>query len=123
MELTKVKVKNEKFEIEAKIIKQGDDIVIIIGGGKFHIGAVGVTLPPLPPENISSTSIITVPGHKDDIVSKIIGEKVAKELKRNVSVIAGIHYDNLDKNEIEEIISLCNNLGEKIIDILRKEYE
>ncbi len=121
MALINFEVSNKKFKIHAKLLFVGEDIVIIIGGGETHIGAVGVSTPAASPhfkDKIVSSSIITLPGHKDDIVCKLIGEKISKKLNKNVCVITGIHYDNLTKEEIEEILNLCNMLINKILEKL-----
>ncbi len=122
MELINFEVENERFKIFANIINQGNDLIVIIKGGEIHVGAVGVSIPADSSHfknKIISTSTITLPGHKDDVVCKLIGEKIAKELNKIVCVICGIHYDNLKKNEINEILDLCEKLGEKIIEKFR----
>ena len=119
MDLIKVDVSNERFKITGELIYVGDDILIVIEGGEFHIGAVGVSTPAASPHfknKIISTSIITLPGHKDDIVCKIVGEKISKKLNKNVCIIAGIHFDNLTKSEINEILALCDKLADKILE-------
>ncbi|MEE0932946.1 MAG: hypothetical protein U0L64_08020 [Clostridium sp.] len=70
---------SEKFknhDINCKAINIGNDWNITIYGGDIpHIGAVAVGIPIDLPHNInkltSSSSLITVPGHKEDeIVNK-----------------------------------------------------
>jgi len=51
-------------------------------------------------------------------VVKLIGERLAKSLNRTVSVIAGIHFDNLKKEDIDTILNCCEKLTLKIIDRL-----
>jgi len=118
MELINIESKIEKFLISARILKVGDDILIIVNGGKYHIGAVGVSIPTdsiITGDLTAYTSIITLPSHKEDTIVKLIGEKVSKALKKNIIVIAGIHFDDISKSEIEKIIEACKALSEKII--------
>lgn len=70
---------SEKFknhEINCKAINIGNDWNITIYGGDIpHIGAVAVGIPVTLPHDInkltSSSSLITIPGHKEDeIVNK-----------------------------------------------------
>ena len=122
MDLIKVEEKIGDFTITAKVIKTGEDLVIIIGGGEIHIGAVGISFPTVSintGDNSVTTSVITLPSHKEDIVAKNISEKVAKVLNKKVVVIAGIHFDNLSKNDIDKILKGCNELSEKIIEKLK----
>ena len=116
--MIKFEVKNDKFVVSAKVIETGKDLVVVIGGGESHIGAVGVSFPTASIINDKltvTTSIITLPSHKDDVVAKITGEKISKALERKVVVIAGIHFDNISKNDIDEILNCCELLTEKII--------
>jgi hypothetical protein len=52
-------------------VRSGDDVVVVLGGGERpHIGALAVAIPRpslADPEQTSSTSsVITLLGHKDD---------------------------------------------------------
>jgi hydrogenase maturation factor len=121
MELIKTEIKFEKFIIKAKVLFAGEDLIIIINGGKSHVGAVGVSIPTnsIITGNLTAyTSIITMPSHKEDIVVKLIGEKIAKATGKKVTVIAGIHFDNVSEKEIETILNACKKLSEKIIEKL-----
>jgi len=118
MELIKFEESDDRFKIFANVINFGKDLIVIIGGGEIHVGAVGISIPADSSHfknKIISTSIITVPGHKDDVVCKLVGEKIAKELNKFVCVICGIHFDNLKKDEIDKILTLCEKLSEDII--------
>jgi hypothetical protein len=121
MELINFSVREKIFSITALVILTGKDVIVIVSGGREHIGAVGVSLPALSHvsgELSSSTSVITVAPHKEDVVVKLIGERLAKSLNRTVSVIAGIHFDNLKKEDIDTILNCCEKLTLKIIDRL-----
>ena len=116
--LINIKVENSNFAIESKVITVGKDIVIIVGGGSHHIGAVGVSFPTvsiITGKNTVTTSVITLPSHKDDLVAKNISEKVSRNLNKKVTVIAGIHFDALSRNDIKNILKICDELADKII--------
>jgi hypothetical protein len=122
MELINVSTEISGFLIKARIIYAGEDIIIIIGGGKHHIGAVGISFPTesiVTGETTITTSVVTLPSHKDDIVAKKVSEKVSKKLNRKVTVIAGIHFDNLSKDDIGKILEACDKLTDKIIEKLK----
>ncbi len=122
MELIDVEIKEGRFRLIGKIMIIGEDILAIIGGGKIHIGAVGLSFPPSF-NKLTSTSIITVPGHKDDVICKKIGEKLAKKFKKIVTTVSGIHYDDLKKEDIEKILNLSEKLADKIVKILENKNE
>jgi len=105
----------------------GQDLLVSIWGGtKPHIGAVGVAIPRpslRDPRKWSATSShFTFIGHKEDILVKKISEKIASQLKRNVVVIAGIHWDDISNKEIKAIENLTEKLQGQILRRLRGNH-
>ena len=97
------------YQIHATAMLIGDDLLVAIWGGtKPHIGAVAVALPRpslADPQVTSSTSsVFTLLGHKEDEVVKTVSERLSAQLERNVVVTAGIHWDDLSEEAIEEIM-------------------
>ena len=125
MDLIKVEEKVGDFTITAKIIRTGEDLVIIIGGGKNHIGAVGISYPTASfieeGKTTITTSVITLPAHKEDVVAKMFSEKISKVLNKKVVAVAGIHFDNISKDDIDKILKYCERLCEKVILRLKEE--
>jgi succinylglutamate desuccinylase len=73
------------------------------------------------PKKWSATSSnFTFIGHKEDALVKVISEKLATELKRNVVVVAGIHWDDLTAQEIKIIEDLIQKMSDQILKRLRK---
>ena len=98
--------KNSDYSLVATIIGfDNDDVVVVVTGGYDHIGAIGLAIPrpSLEDQNRTSatSSILTMLGHKEDVVARYVSEKVAAATNRNVVVIAGIHYDNLVQEDLE----------------------
>ncbi len=125
MDLISVEVSNKKFKITAKLIYIGDDILVVIEGGEAHIGAVGISYPTASiiekGKNTITTSVITLPAHKEDIVAKMFSEKISKALNKKIVAVAGIHFDNISKNDIERILEGCERLSKKVILRLKDE--
>ncbi|HEY3278558.1 MAG TPA: hypothetical protein VGJ94_18215 [Syntrophorhabdaceae bacterium] len=100
-----------------------DCLVILYGGTRPHIGAIGMgqVRPSLrDPEKISATSsVYTYVGHKEDVVAKALSEDLTRILGRNTVVVAGIHWDNLTEGGIETIRRLCEDLTHKIVGVVR----
>jgi hypothetical protein len=114
------KVSKGGFTIHAFIQKMGQDILVSIWGGTHpHIGAVAMAVPRpslKDPKNVSATSSnFTFIGHKEDLLAKKISEKIASQLKTNVIVTAGIHWDKLPTNKIETIEELTERLTDLIL--------
>ncbi|MEA3333439.1 MAG: hypothetical protein U9Q58_07570 [Pseudomonadota bacterium] len=95
-----------------------DDVIVVVSGGRDHIGAIGLAVPrpSLQDQNcISATSsILTMLGHKEDELAKYVSEKLATATKRNIAVIAGVHYDHLTLADIDILRKLWVSLTDKI---------
>lgn len=115
-----IKEKADRFEINAQIILMDRDLIVVIGGGTLHIGAIGVAQPRKSKKNatkVSSTSsVFTFLGHKEDVIVKSISEGLSSALNRKVVVIAGIHWDHLKLQDIELIVCMCDRIKERIIE-------
>lgn len=117
----------ERYQIHATALLIGDDLLVAVWGGtRPHIGAVAVALPRpsiADPQIPSSTSsVFTLLGHKEDKVVKMVSEHLSARLEKNVVVTAGIHWDNLTAEGIEEIVHHCKELaGEICARIVRED--
>ncbi|HUL20346.1 MAG TPA: hypothetical protein VLZ10_02750 [Thermodesulfobacteriota bacterium] len=109
-----------RFKTCGFVQEVGQDILVSIWGGtQPHIGAVGIAVPRPSlknPDKWSATSSnFTFPGHKEDTLVKRISERLATQLKKNVVVTAGIHWDNLSPQEIKIIENLTEALSDRIL--------
>jgi len=114
------KVSKGQLTIHAFIQQMGQDILVSIWGGTHpHIGAVAMAVPRpslKDSKKVSATSSnFTFVGHKEDLLVKKISEKIASQLKTNVIVTAGIHWDKLPPNKIETIEELTEALTDLIL--------
>ncbi len=96
-----------RIAVSLKAVDVGDDLLVTITGGKAHIGATAVGIKS---EGVATSSVITTPAHREDRVVKDAAEKLAKKLDKTVVIVAGIHYDNITKEEIVETLRLCDEL-------------
>ncbi|MCX5894817.1 MAG: hypothetical protein NTZ51_03155 [Proteobacteria bacterium] len=108
------------YQIEAELKRIGNDILVSVWGGtKPHIGSVAVATPRQSlkdPAKISATSsVITMSGHKDDVVAKLFAEKIAAVCNGTSIVTAGIHIDNASKRDIETIVKNCETLCNRLL--------
>ncbi len=110
--------KEGAFEVLAQIDQVGDDLLVLLTGGKAHIGAVAIAQPRPslhdPGQPSSTGSVITLLGHKEDAVAKTMAEALSGRLGRNVVVVAGIHWDSLTGEDIAAVMELCRKINEKI---------
>jgi hypothetical protein len=110
----------DAFGVAAIVYELGNDCLVILWGGtRLHIGAVGMAQvrPSLrdPQKTSATSSVFTYPGHKEDVVAKTMSEEIARRVGRNTVVAAGIHWDALSEKDITTITAICRELTDKIV--------
>ena len=115
-----VKTAEGSYDLEASGQWLGPDLLVAIWGGeKPHIGAVAVAQPRpslKDPEFTSATvSVFCYAGHKEDELAKAAAEILAAALNAHVVVTAGIHWDNLSAEGIQQVIKNSGILLELIL--------
>ncbi len=110
--------------IRAVVTRMGRDYTICVFDDKNgHIGstAVSVARKSLTGEGISATtSVLNITGHKEEEIAREFSEAVA--VKKNCTAVCtcGIHVDDINKEEIDEIRDACKSLcGELLCDLSR----
>lgn len=93
----------DDIELSATVV--GRDILLLITGGVRHIGAASTAY--LDGENVEVLTS-AVPHHKEHTISESIALKVAAKLRKTVTVVMGIHYDDLTKEGILEVVKIVN---------------
>lgn len=71
------------------------------------------------PSRVSaSTSVLTVLGHKDDIIAQKTAHRLAAALNKNVVVCCGIHLDEITSDELqfvsEAVEKFCDSYSRSI---------
>lgn len=117
-----------RTELYLIAVFSGDDLVIVIfGGDRPHIGSVSVAYPPFTEEERKRErggvvlNTISLPGHKDYVVSEMVAEKVARVLRRVVAVSTGIHIEKASKAEIEEVLMNSERLTDVFLNAAKSE--
>lgn len=111
--------------INCSAIKMGKDLnVSIYGGDIAHVGAVslGVPRPSLECVNkiSSSVSLITVTGHKEDLIVQNAAKYLASSLNCTVVVCCGIHIKNITFEEIHELNTIIDELLGELVCLYKK---
>ena len=86
------------MKIKFKTLNIGSDLLLIITGGKKHIGSISLY-------KNNNLSTIERNNHKDSVISDMVTKMIYDKLKINVVVICGIHKDNATKKDIKKIIN------------------
>lgn len=105
-----------RIRVQLSIQQIGNDWVVFLFNRQGHIGAVAVADYDFK-EKRASTSVLTRLGHKDDQVAYNAAYRLCKQLRKPVCAIAGIHVDDISKDEIAEIAGNCDALVEKCIQL------
>jgi hypothetical protein len=118
----RVSVGRGKHQVVLTAIITVDGLIIsLLGGDRPHVGAMAVGIPRLslkdPSKTSATTSVFTLVGHKDDEVARPAAERIAKILNQTVIVVAGIHIDQAEDEDIERI---ANNSKKAVEVFLRK---
>jgi len=82
----------------------GSDLVVYIYNQNAHIGAVAIGDYDYEHKR-ASVSVITRLGHKDDAIAQEAAHLISKSTEKPVCVIAGIHLDNITREEIDKILA------------------
>lgn len=89
--------------------------ILLYGGDSAHIGAVSVA------ENGNLLQSIEFPGHKEEVVSRKWAKCISEIYAGPVVVEAGIHYDQISGERIQEILNRLDLELERLRGIWRKE--
>ena len=108
------------YSVHCVAIKMGNDWNIsIYGGDTPHIGAVALGIPReslLHKNEISSSvSILTITGHKEDVIVQNVAKKISSTINSTVVVSCGIHIDNITFIEIESLNSIIDEIVNELI--------
>jgi gallate decarboxylase subunit D len=100
-------------------VDMGKDLAVRIFNAGAHIGAVAIG--EYDPEHArSSVSVITRLGHKDDAIAQKAAYEISKNFQITVCVIAGVHIDNISKEEIEVILRNTSGIIQTFIGSYKK---
>jgi hypothetical protein len=86
--------------------------VTITGGDLSHVGSVSVM------DEQGSLTTTLFPNHRDNVISDKWATEIYKKISLPVVVTAGVHYDNINKNDIQKIISETDDIMNKILVLL-----
>jgi gallate decarboxylase subunit D len=97
---------HSRVRLDFTAFSMGNDLcVLITGGDRPHLGAVGIAqVRPSTHDRdklTSSTSVLTLFGHKEDGVVYKAAPALATKLNKNVVVCCGIHVDNITPEEMK----------------------
>ena len=112
--------KDTRFAVCGTAVRCGKDVAVTICGGSAHIGAVALAV--YEPERDSATvSTITVYTHRDDIIAYTLAKKISKRLHCTVTVTVGLHLDNANAEEIDQLTENSLRCSDVLLQKLQEE--
>ncbi|MDR2055068.1 MAG: hypothetical protein LBQ10_04275 [Desulfovibrio sp.] len=106
-----------RIALEIRVIRAGRDAQCLLGGGNAHIGAVALACPGAAG---GQDRILRLPGHREDEIALRMARTLAQALGCAICVSAGIHFDNITREEITVVENLADELTEKCLDFLAR---
>ena len=107
--------KQSKNYIFYQIYQFGRDWIVMIGGGESHFGSLAYT-----DSSLKKNYYQYTPGiHKETEIVEQVVQKLQPLIKNELIVICGIHYDQIDKQQILEIIQHNKHLLEQAKEFFR----
>ena len=109
-----------RARVNVTVNSLGSDLVVRIYNQNAHIGAVAVGEYDYEHER-ASVSVITRLGHKDDALAGEAAYLLSKSIRRPVCVIAGVHLDDITREEIDKILANARTAISEIIGICTQQ--
>lgn len=98
----------DKYQITLKYLNIGDDLLVIITGGKEHIGSISLM------DNNYYSSLSKM-GHKDEVISRFVIDSIYTLFKQDIVVVCGMHLDDAKKEDIEILTQNALKCVEKFL--------
>lgn len=98
----------------------GEDILLCVEGGERpHVGCIIQSQPRLSltgsGEMRATSSVLNLPGHKDELLCRDIAERVCAATGRMVICTGGFHLDHIRQEQVEEVLSCARTLTEELV--------
>lgn len=88
--------------VQLELLVQGCDLLLLITGGKAHVGAVAV----LDGRNARGPAVVTeLADHREGLLAGECAEILGEVWEGTVVAVAGIHQDRATRAEIDAIVA------------------
>lgn len=104
--------------IELEVRRLGTDLLAVLCGGAEHVGCVVLALPRpslADPQHTSCTSsVINRAGHKDEVLCRMVAERLCIHFKTVVVCAGGIHFDEITERQLCGLQTLVESMVSEI---------
>ncbi len=110
--------KSGRIEITLTAHRLGDDLCVFITGGDTpHLGALTASSPTMPPKSVVFDT------HKEYYVTEMAAGYLSAGFMGNAVVCCGIHLDDIEKQEIQDVMELSEKMVRQLCARLEIESE
>ena len=97
--------------LQVVVLNTAEGVQLLISGGdRPHIGAVCVM------DSRGNAVSHCFPGHRDDIIANKWAAEIHKKTRTAVVVSAGIHYDQISREQIQTILDTTDALLHTVLE-------
>ncbi len=101
-----------RISLRLRTLRLGDDLSLTLtGGDKEHLGAVALAAPQPDRDGSATASVLTLPGHREDLLARRLALRLAATLGIAVSVACGIHIDAPTPRELQDVEAMADELA------------
>lgn len=104
------RLRGETLEITYTLFAVGADLVLVVEGGRAHIGSVVLAAPR---ESLrgdgtpsATSSVLNLPAHKDEVLLRPLAERLSALSGRAACALGGVHLEPFDEDALREVTAL-----------------
>lgn len=102
--------------VRLQLVPVGGDLLLMLTGGRAHVGAVAVAVPG---DGVPWVDLIEIGTHREGPLAREGANLICGHSNRTVTVTAGIHIDNATDDEIQEITANATLAFENMVEFLQ----
>lgn len=110
----KTRKKIDDLWIELEVRRLGKDLLAILCGGVEHVGCVVLALPrpSLADPRLTSctSSVINRTGHKDEVLCRMVAERLCVRFETAVVCTGGIHINGITTQQLHSLQELVESM-------------
>ena len=110
-----------RLSLSFTLFKVGSDALGVLTGGDAHLGATAIAQPTDKAED--QVLSLKLPEHREEELARNMAWDLARILKRNVQIIAGVHFDNITEFEIKTVIDIVQHIINSVEDYYEINHE
>lgn len=99
-----IEIGSGRTAVRLELSARGRDLLLTIGGGDTHVGAVAVASESGGTAGESCRASLVVPGHREGPLAVAGAEALAEASGRTCVAVVGVHQDAATPSEIADIV-------------------